>query len=125
MASFDRSPDDDYIVLACDGLWDTLSFDNLVTEVHTYLEKGDRSEVAQRLIRVAKENGSSDNITAIVVFLRDNIGSPVQQNSTEKEGDSNDDAFGGKPDDDRRKSDGSHGGDEDPGRDGGEKGRIG
>ena len=39
-----------------------------------------------------------------------------------KEGDSNDDAFGGKPDDDRRKSDGSHGGDEDPGRDGGEKG---
>jgi len=76
--SVERDASDDYLVLACDGLWDTLSFDDLVDEVHRHLKEsgGDKTSVAQHIVKVAKDRGSSDNITALVVFLRDEISAP-------------------------------------------------
>lgn len=38
---------------------------------HLMKNKGDGFKTAQRLVAAAKENGSSDNITVLVVFLRD------------------------------------------------------
>lgn len=72
ITSVARDPSDEYLVLACDGLWDTLKHEDLVVEVENHLQKGnDRSGVARWLIEVAKDRGSSDNITVIVVFLQD------------------------------------------------------
>ncbi|XP_033748812.1 protein phosphatase 1F-like [Pecten maximus] len=69
---------EDYIVLACDGLWDILTPNAVPKLVYDYLQesKGDKSGVAQKLVTWAKENGSTDNITVIVVFLRDEIAEP-------------------------------------------------
>lgn len=69
---------EDYIVLACDGLWDMLAPNTLPKLVYDFLQdsKGDKSCVAQKLVSWAKENGSTDNITVIVVFLRDVIAEP-------------------------------------------------
>jgi len=57
----------DWLVLACDGLWDQLTYDN-VAEILS--NESDASFTpAQRLVRAAKDQGSGDNITAIVVRL--------------------------------------------------------
>lgn len=72
ITSIARDPSDEYLVLACDGLWDTLKHEDLVVEVENHLQKGnDRSGVARWLIEVAKDRGSSDNITVIIIFLQD------------------------------------------------------
>lgn len=70
---------EDYIVLACDGMWDGITQEDLPRIVYDYLQKtnGDKSGVAQMLVELAKENGSTDNITVVIVFLRDKIAEPV------------------------------------------------
>ncbi|KAK3085158.1 hypothetical protein FSP39_025185, partial [Pinctada imbricata] len=69
---------EDYLVLACDGLWDSVNNDDLPKRVHNLLTEtgGDKSAVAKDLVTWAKESGSSDNITVIVVFLRDDVAVP-------------------------------------------------
>ncbi|XP_074643762.1 protein phosphatase 1E-like [Tubulanus polymorphus] len=67
---------EDYIVLACDGLWDCISFTQLIQTVYDSSADGQRADAAQRLVDIARENGSMDNISVIVVFLRDNISKP-------------------------------------------------
>ncbi|XP_069134647.1 uncharacterized protein [Argopecten irradians] len=69
---------EDYIVLACDGLWDMVSPQAVPKLVYDYLieSKGDKTGVAHKLVTWAKEQGSTDNITVIVVFLRDEIAEP-------------------------------------------------
>lgn len=70
---------EDYIILACDGMWDGISQKDLPRIVYNHLQKtnGDKSGVAQMLVELAKENGSTDNITVVIVFLRDEIAEPV------------------------------------------------
>lgn len=70
---------EDYIILACDGLWDGISQQDIPKIVHDYLQKinGDKSRVAKMLVELAKENGSTDNITVVIVFLRDEIAAPA------------------------------------------------
>jgi protein phosphatase 1E len=69
---------EDYIVLACDGMWDGISQGDVPQIVYDHLQKtkGDKSSVAKMLVEVAKENGSTDNITVVIVFLRDEIAAP-------------------------------------------------
>lgn len=64
---------EDYLVLACDGFWDTVSPDEAVRVVSDHLQEnaGDTTMVAHKLVASARDAGSSDNITVIVVFLRD------------------------------------------------------
>jgi len=57
----------DWLVLACDGLWDQLTYDIVAKMLND--DAGTSLTPAQRLVRAAKDNGSSDNITAIVVRL--------------------------------------------------------
>lgn len=70
---------EDYIVLACDGMWDGISQGDVPQIVHDHLQKtnGDKSSVARMLVEVAKENGSTDNITVVIIFLRDEIAAPA------------------------------------------------
>ncbi|XP_071716518.1 protein kinase and PP2C-like domain-containing protein [Rutidosis leptorrhynchoides] len=60
--------DDEYLVMASDGLWDVLSNVEVVSIIkNTVKEPG---MCSKRLATEAAERGSNDNITIIVVFLR-------------------------------------------------------
>merc|ERR1712159_689688 len=65
--SFELTSDDDAIILACDGVWDFLS----EREAALIAEQGKRegSHAAQRIVRRSFEKGSSDNLTAVVVYI--------------------------------------------------------
>lgn len=78
--------DEDYILLACDGFFDTVKPSEVPDLVLQALQHQDDPEggeapqqlpeeinglkVAQQLVSIAKSAGSSDNITVMVVFLR-------------------------------------------------------
>lgn len=69
-AEFDLEGDEEYLILGCDGLWDTIAAPDVISIVQEYLGKGGaRSKVAKLLVHSAIEHGSTDNITVVVVFL--------------------------------------------------------
>ncbi|XP_043572020.1 protein phosphatase 1F [Chiloscyllium plagiosum] len=72
-ASFKLNGTEDYIVLACDGFFDGVEPSRVVDLVQEHLQEngGDGSTVAETLVAAAKEGGSSDNITVVLVFLKD------------------------------------------------------
>ncbi|XP_058101226.1 protein kinase and PP2C-like domain-containing protein isoform X2 [Magnolia sinica] len=62
------SIEDEYLVMASDGLWDVISNEEVVSIIRdTVKEPG---MCSKRLATEAAERGSKDNITVIVVFLR-------------------------------------------------------
>ncbi|XP_028766771.1 protein kinase and PP2C-like domain-containing protein isoform X2 [Neltuma alba] len=62
------SSDDEYLVMASDGLWDVMSNKEVISIIKdTVKEPG---MCSKRLATEAVERGSKDNITVIVVFLR-------------------------------------------------------
>ncbi|CAG2103940.1 unnamed protein product [Medioppia subpectinata] len=78
VVGFDISPDTDFLILACDGLWDQLSAEDATSLVYEYVcqhEDYDTQQIAEgvasHLSKVAKDDGSSDNITTIVIFFKD------------------------------------------------------
>ncbi|XP_047182228.1 protein kinase and PP2C-like domain-containing protein [Vigna umbellata] len=61
-------PDDEFLVMASDGLWDVISSTEVINIIKdTVKEPG---MCSKRLATEAVERGSKDNITVIVVFLR-------------------------------------------------------
>ncbi|XP_076265409.1 uncharacterized protein LOC143199457 isoform X2 [Rhynchophorus ferrugineus] len=64
---------EDFLILACDGLWDVVSEDRAAQEVYYLVaENPDNTErISGRLVDLAKFQGSTDNISVIVVFLKD------------------------------------------------------
>lgn len=72
VSTFDLDGTEDYMVVACDGLWDVLSGQEVVECVDSHLANPDGTKltVAQSLVMLAKSEGSGDNITAIVVFFK-------------------------------------------------------
>ncbi len=62
---------EDYLMLACDGIWDVLSMEEIVTCVHAHLASpgGSKQTVAKAIIQLAKSEGSGDNMTVIVSFF--------------------------------------------------------
>ena len=60
---------DEFLLLACDGLWDVMDADDAVRITRNLLYEGGRSakEAAERLADLAIKLGSSDNITVIVI----------------------------------------------------------
>eukprot|EP00939_MAST-03C_sp_MAST-3C-sp1_P003220 g3220.t1 len=68
---FPREADDRFIVLACDGVWDVLSNEDVVKLVGGAIDEGesDCDILAKLVIEKAFEKGSSDNITAIVATI--------------------------------------------------------
>ncbi|KAK3218035.1 hypothetical protein Dsin_012005 [Dipteronia sinensis] len=62
------SPEDEFLVMASDGLWDVVSNEEAVNIIRdTVKEPG---MCSKRLATEAAERGSKDNITVIVIFLR-------------------------------------------------------
>jgi len=62
----DITPEDKFLILACDGLWDVFTDDAAVTEI---LHEKDAQQAAETLKNAAYELGSLDNISVIVVLL--------------------------------------------------------
>ncbi|XP_065890179.1 protein phosphatase 1E-like [Dysidea avara] len=70
VASIKLDGTEDYLVLACDGIWDVIKPRHVPQLVYTHLTAGGSKEsVAKSLIDHAKAEGSSDNMTVIVVFF--------------------------------------------------------
>ena len=68
---YDMNGTEDYLVVACDGVWDVLNGEEVVKCVDNHLScrGGSKHTVAQAIIDFAKSEGSGDNMTAIVVFF--------------------------------------------------------
>jgi serine/threonine protein phosphatase PrpC len=58
------------LILACDGVWDVFS-DQQAADLlmERYKKQGPFENAAEYLVQSALKAGSTDNITAIVVFL--------------------------------------------------------
>uniref|UniRef100_A0A8C6XNZ5 Protein phosphatase 1F n=1 Tax=Naja naja TaxID=35670 RepID=A0A8C6XNZ5_NAJNA len=72
-ASFELTGTEDYVLLACDGFFDAIQPGEVVDHVLEHLTQnhGDGLQTAERLVAAAKESGSTDNITVLVLFLRE------------------------------------------------------
>ncbi|KAL7986824.1 hypothetical protein Chor_013107 [Crotalus horridus] len=64
---------EDYVLLACDGFFDAIQPVEVVDHVLEHLTRnhGDGLQTAEKLVAAAKESGSTDNITVLVLFLRE------------------------------------------------------
>lgn len=62
------SLEDEYLVMASDGLWDVISNQEVVSIIRDTVKEP--SMCSKRLATEASQRGSKDNITVIVVFLR-------------------------------------------------------
>ncbi len=62
---------DEFLILACDGVWDVLTSDKAVHFVRRRLLEtgGDPQQAAEDLCQKALELGSGDNVSAVVVRL--------------------------------------------------------
>lgn len=70
---------EEYLVLACDGLWDALTPQELPQVVFNYMSDsgGNVGGIAKHLVQYAKDNESMDNISVIVIAFRENLTEPV------------------------------------------------
>ena len=64
---FHEAKEGDFVILACDGLWDVMSDQEAVNLVTRW--KGKQEEVAKQLIDEALKRGSTDNVTVVVSWL--------------------------------------------------------
>jgi protein phosphatase PTC1 len=60
------NPDDSLLIVACDGLWDVCS-DQTAVDLATKEETAQRA--AEKLLKYAIENGTTDNLSVLVVKL--------------------------------------------------------
>jgi protein phosphatase 2C family protein 2/3 len=64
----DLTPEHQFLILACDGVWDVMSSQVAATLVHSELQKGmTLHAAAQRVRDMAYNRGSNDNISVMVV----------------------------------------------------------
>jgi len=70
-------PAHEFMILACDGLWDVLSSQQAVNYVRRRLfVHGDVQRASQDLIKKALEYGSVDNVSAVIVCLNQILKGP-------------------------------------------------
>src|SRR5690606_2090862 len=85
----DLTEDDLFLILACDGLWDRMTYQQAVEFVEGLRREGKSpEEVAKCLTKEALDRNSLDNVSVIVVFFRwqDSIEDATQQIEMENEG---------------------------------------
>eukprot|EP01147_Barroeca_monosierra_P003292 gene3291-5982_t len=70
MTVLQRSDKDNFIVMACDGIWDVCHNEHVLTFVNFYLEKGYTSiQIAEKLLDFCLEKGSRDNMSVLILTL--------------------------------------------------------
>ena len=69
-----RSAEDEFLILACDGIFDVMSPSNVVRFVQRKIyEKLLGQQICKDLISYALKLGSSDNVSAIIIFFHPTI----------------------------------------------------
>ncbi|KAL7210673.1 hypothetical protein ACSBR1_032101 [Camellia fascicularis] len=69
--------DDEFLIVACDGIWDVMSNDEAVNLVHLALKcHDDPQQCAKELVNEALRRSKDDNLTAIVVCFTPPICQP-------------------------------------------------
>ena len=63
---------DKFLIFACDGLWDVMSNKKATDYVLGLMKKNFTGNYSKKLAEKAIKEGSTDNVTAIVLFLNDN-----------------------------------------------------
>jgi len=83
------SPENEFLIVACDGLWDKFTYDQAVNFISNERESGrSASEAAKNIVQCALNRGTFDNVTTIVVYLKKHTPLPKLQltvQSTEEE----------------------------------------
>ena len=60
---------DKFIIFACDGLWDVISNKKAVDFVLRKLKNNYKGNIARKLSEFAIKEGSTDNVTVVILFL--------------------------------------------------------
>ena len=61
---------EDFLVVACDGVWDVLTAEEMAQEVWSHFSRGGTKQaLARGLIEAARREGSGDNMTVIVHYF--------------------------------------------------------
>lgn len=60
---------DKFVILACDGLWDVVSNKKAVNFILSLKNKNYRGNYAKKLAEFAIKEGSTDNVTVLLLFL--------------------------------------------------------
>jgi serine/threonine protein phosphatase PrpC len=63
----EQEQDNQFVILACDGVWDVLSDQQAVDIVSQF--EGNKEDVAAKLTKYAIQRGTTDNITVVVCWL--------------------------------------------------------
>lgn len=64
---YELTKDDNFIILACDGVWDVLSDDDAVNRI---ADINNPTDASKTLVNMALSKGTGDNVTVIVVNLK-------------------------------------------------------
>jgi len=65
-----RSPQDNFIIIASDGLWDVIKKKDCMNLVINYLKSYPKKEIPRLLIDEALNRNSNDNISILIMFFR-------------------------------------------------------
>lgn len=70
MTTIERKPDDQFLIVACDGIWDVMTNVQVLQFVTKYYNMGHSlAKVTNKLLDVCLKKGSTDNMTAVIVRL--------------------------------------------------------
>jgi len=65
---FNGSMQQEFLLIGCDGLWDTVTYEEAANLVLTKFSAGEEPQaISEALVRLARDAGSMDNITVMVV----------------------------------------------------------
>ena len=67
-SAYRLTPEDDILLIACDGVWDVFSDQEAIDFVRTALAQG-MENVANALVKQCLERGTTDNVTVLVIEL--------------------------------------------------------
>lgn len=73
MMQRELTKDDDYLVMASDGLWDVLKNKDVCDVCYSPFTQGNPQAIAEELVNAALQRGSMDNVTCICVRLTDYV----------------------------------------------------
>eukprot|EP00050_Salpingoeca_kvevrii_P006865 m.292236 g.292236 ORF g.292236 m.292236 type:complete len:464 (+) comp12593_c0_seq1:265-1656(+) len=82
-----RAPgQDDFLILACDGIWDVLTCQSAIKFVQGRLKRGEAPGiVCEKLIRRCLELGSRDNMSALVVLFDSDSKPPARADESREQ----------------------------------------
>ena len=71
VAEIDLDGSEDFLVVACDGIWDVVNGSELIECVEKHFRNGgSKNDTAKAIVEFARDEGSQDNLTAIVIFFQ-------------------------------------------------------